>query len=178
MSKYGERIDDSTVRFERLLPGPLERVWEYLTDGDKRATWLAAGATELRVGGRTEFRFHNASLSSKPDIDPPRKYRDMPEEISFGGTVTRCEPPRVLAYTWDYEDEQSEVTYELEELGNKVRLVLTHRKLASLDEVLSVSGGWHTHLDVLEDVLEGREPEAFWKMHAPIEAEYEKRYRG
>ena len=40
MSRYGERIDDTTVRFERLLPGPIERVWEYLTDGDKRATWL------------------------------------------------------------------------------------------------------------------------------------------
>ena len=82
----------------------------------------------------------------------------------------------MLAHTWDHDDEQSEVTYELEEHGDKVRLVLTHRRLASLDEVLSVSGGWHTHLDVLEDVLEGREPEAFWKMHAPIEAEYERRY--
>jgi uncharacterized protein YndB with AHSA1/START domain len=176
MSKYGERIDDSTVRFERLLPGPLERVWEYLTDSDKRATWLAGGKTELRVGGKTELHFHNASLSSKPDVEPPEKYRDMPEKLSFGGTVTRCEPPYMLAYTWDYEDEQSEVTYELEDLGDKVRLVLTHRRLASLDEVLSVCGGWHTHLDVLEDVLAGREPEAFWKMHAPIGAEYERRY--
>jgi uncharacterized protein YndB with AHSA1/START domain len=164
------------VRFERLLPGPLERVWEYLTDSQKRATWLAGGETDLHVGGKTEMRFHNASLSSKPDVDPPEKYRDMPEKLPFGGTVTRCEPPNVLAYTWDYEDEQSEVTYELDDLGDKVRLVLTHRRLASLDEVLSVSGGWHTHLDVLEDVLAGREPEAFWKSHAPIEAEYQRRY--
>ena len=46
MSKYGERVDDSTVRFERMLPGPIERVWEYLTDSDKRAT---AGA-DLHMG--------------------------------------------------------------------------------------------------------------------------------
>ena len=114
MSKFGERIDDSTVRFERMLPGPIERVWEYLTDSDKRATWLAAGGTELRVGGNTEMHFHNAALSNRPDLDPPQKYRDMPEKISFGGTVTRCEPPHVLTYTWDFRDEHSEVTYELE----------------------------------------------------------------
>jgi hypothetical protein len=94
MSKYGERIDDSTVQFVRLLPGPLERVWEYLTDSDKRATWLAGGTTELKVGGKMEMHFHNASLSTRPDIDPPEKYRDMPEKMSFGGTVTRCEISR------------------------------------------------------------------------------------
>ena len=176
MSRYGERLDESTVRFERLLPGPIERVWEYLTASDKRATWLAAGVTELEVGGKVEMHFHNASLSSRPDVPPPEKYRDLPEQMSFGGTVTRCEPPRLLAYTWDFENEHSEVCYELEQRGDKVRLVLTHRNLASEDEILSVSGGWHTHLDILADVLEGREPRAFWKAHTANEAEYERRY--
>jgi uncharacterized protein YndB with AHSA1/START domain len=176
MSHYGERIDESTVRFERLLPGPIDRVWEYLTDGDKRATWLAGGNTELRVGGKVELHFHNASLSTQPDIDPPEKYKDLPETPSYSGTVTRCEPKTLLAHTWDFEDEYSEVCYELEEVGEQVRLVLTHRKLSSYDEVISASGGWHTHLDILEDVLSGREPPAFWKTHTPIEAEYERRF--
>ena len=48
MSKYGERIDETTVRFERLLPGPIERVWQYLTDGDKRAKWLCGGEKKPR----------------------------------------------------------------------------------------------------------------------------------
>jgi uncharacterized protein YndB with AHSA1/START domain len=176
MSHYGERIDESTVRFERLLPGPIERVLEYLTDSDKRGTWLAAGNTELRVGGKVELRFHNASLSKQPDVDPPQKYRDLPETMSFGGTVTRCEPKTLLAHTWDFENEYSEVCYELEEVGEQVRLVLTHRRLTSYDEIISVSGGWHTHLDILEDVLSGREPQAFWKTHTPLEAEYERRF--
>lgn len=176
MNKYGERLDRTTVRFERMLPGPVERIWAFLTDEQKRARWLCGGETQLAVGGKVEMKFHNASLSSKPDIEPPEKYGDMPEVVSFGGTVTRCEPPRLLAHTWDWEDEQSEVTYELEQIGSRVRLVLTHRRLASDDEVLSVSGGWHTHLDILEDVLEGQEPDAFWKQHTPIEAEYERRY--
>ena len=177
MSHYGERIDKTTVRFERLLPGPIERVWEYLTDGDKRARWFCGGDTELKLGGKVEMHFHNASLSTQPDIDPPDKYGDLPEKMSFGGTVTQCEPPRLLAHTWEFEDEHSEVRYELEEAGDEVRLVLTHRKLASDDEIISVSGGWHTHLDILEDVLQGREPRPFWKTHTPLEAEYERRVR-
>lgn len=176
MSRYGERIDETTVRFERLLPGPIERVWAYLTDGDKRATWLCGGDTELRVGGKVEMHFHNASLSRQPDDDPPGKYRDLPETMSFGGTVTQCEPPRLLAFTWDFEDEHSEVSFELEAAGDRVRLALTHRKLASRDELISASGGWHTHLDIFEDVLGGREPKAFWKTHTPLEAEYERRF--
>ena len=110
MNRYGERLDESTVRFERILPGPIERVWDYLTDAGKRATWLCGGETEPQVGGKVEMKFNNASLSSKPDIAPPTKYKDMPEEVAFGGTVTRFDPPRVLAHTWDFENEQSEVT--------------------------------------------------------------------
>ena len=113
MSRYGERLDESTVRFERMLPGPIERVWEYLTDGEKRARWFCGGETEPQVGGKVQMNFHNASLSSKPDIDPPEKYGDMPEKMSFGGTVTRYEPPHALAHTWDFKDEHSEVCFEL-----------------------------------------------------------------
>lgn len=176
MNPYGERLDRSTVRFERLLPGPIERVWAYLTESDKRARWLCGGETQLAVGGAVEMKFNNASLSSDPDVEPPEKYRDMPRVVIFGGTVTRCDPPRLLAHTWDWEGESSEVTYELEAVTDGVRLVLTHRRLSSSDEVLSVSGGWHTHLDILEDVLDGRQPGAFWTMHTPIEEEYARRY--
>ena len=42
---------------------------------------------------------------------------------------------------------------------------------------LRVCGGWHTHLDILVDVLEGREPKAFWKTHTALEAEYGKRLK-
>ena len=34
-------IEPGTVKMERLLPGPVERVWAYLTESDKRARWLA-----------------------------------------------------------------------------------------------------------------------------------------
>ncbi|MDH3350798.1 MAG: SRPBCC family protein [Gammaproteobacteria bacterium] len=175
MSDYGELLNANTVRFERLLPGPIERVWGYLVDSDKRAKWLCGGNTDSDIGGKVEMHFHNASLSSDADIERPAKYNDMPEKVCFSGTVTRYEPPRVLAHTWVFDDQSSEVCYELEEQDDKVRLVLTHTRLNSGDEVLSVCGGWHTHLDILVDVLNGREPRPFWKTQTQLEAQYEQR---
>ena len=172
---YGERIDQNTVRFVRRLPGPIDRVWSYLTVADKRRRWLCDGETELRTGGNVDMKFHNASLSSRPDIDPPEKYCGLPEHMAFSGTVTRIEPPRLLCHTWEFEGENSEVCYELTEIGREVELVLTHRRLADDEEMLGVSAGWHTHLDMLADVLAGREPCAFWRRHTELEEEYEKR---
>ena len=175
MNEYGELISADTVRFERLLPGPIERVWSYIVDGQKRAQWLCGGATELEVGGHIDLEFHNATLSDDADDEPPEEHAKYDQPVSFYGKVTRCEPPTVFAHTWVFEDDHSEVCYELREQGDKVLLVLTHSRLRSLREKLSVCGGWHTHLGVLSDVLEGRQRRPFWKTHSAMEAEYERR---
>jgi uncharacterized protein YndB with AHSA1/START domain len=102
MNSYGELISADTMRFERLLPGPIERVWSFLTESEKRGLWLCSGDTQLKVGGRVDMHFHNAGLSSAQDIAVPEKYRDMPEHVSFSGTVTGCNPPHMLSHTWDF----------------------------------------------------------------------------
>jgi uncharacterized protein YndB with AHSA1/START domain len=175
MTAFGERLDKTTVKFERLLPGPIERVWEYLTDGEKRAKWLAGGKTEMAIDGIVELKFHNASLSPMPDDPPPQKYCGIPEKINFQGRITRCEPPNLLSHTWEADGTYSEVEYALSKQDSKVLLVIRHWRLNE-DEVLGVCGGWHAHLDILEDVLEGNTPRAFWKNHTALEAEYESRY--
>ncbi len=175
MNEYGELLDESTVRFERLLPGPIERIWRYLTESEKRAQWLCGGDVHSAVDGRVDMHFHNASLSTNEDIPRPDKYKDMPEKISFSGTVTRYEPPHVLEHTWEFGEENSLVCYELSEQGDRVRLVLTHRRLESLATVHDVSGGWHTHLNILEDVLAGRKLRPFYTMTVQYDAEYRDR---
>ncbi len=175
MNNFGERLDKTTVRFERLLPGPIERVWEYITQSDKRAKWLAGGATDLTIDGLVELNFHNASLSPLPDDEPPQKYCSDPEKSSFSGHVTRCDPPHLLAHTWEFAEHHSEVEYSLSEQDDKVLLVLTHRRLKDDDEVLSVSGGWHAHLDILGDVLDGQTPRPYWRTHTALETEYASR---
>lgn len=159
------------VRIERWLPGPVERIWAYLTDSEKRGTWLAPGEMELRVGGRVEHRFRHADLSH--ETQPPAKYGSYEAGHTMHGTVTRCEPPRLLSYTWGDGSEDSEVAFELFPVdGGEVKLVVTHRRLRSREGMANVAGGWHTHLGILLDRLEGRAPRGFWSTHARLEAEY------
>ena len=144
MSDYGVITEAATVRFERLLPGPIERVWEYLTQADKRATWFAGGEMELRRGGKVELRFRHADIAQPGEV-PPEKYRKVHEEgMTSYGEITRCEPPRLLSFVWGKD---GEVTFELFPRGKEVLLQLTHSRLPDKTTLLSVSGGWHTHLD-------------------------------
>ncbi len=176
MNRHGELIAPDTVRFQRLLPGTLDSVWPYLIDGEKRKLWLAGGNTEERVGGKVELVFQNNQLSSRPDDPPPDKYADFPEIARYDGEVTACVPKTLLSHTWVDETVASEVTYELEQRVEGVLLTLTHRRL-SPEMVAGAMGGWHTHLDMLADVLDGREPQPFWRTHTALEAEYEKRLK-
>ena len=175
MTKHGELIAPDAVRFERLLPGPIDRVWSFLVDEENRKRWLCGGITESLAGGKVEMNFHNASLSNQTDDPRPEKYKDMPEQVNFSGVVKEFCAPRRLVHTWEFEGDYSELTYELTEDEDKVRLVLTHRRLNSREEMVSVCGGWHTHLDILEDVLSERETAGFWKQHNANEADYEAR---
>ena len=175
MAEPGVVTRPDEVRFERLLPGPIERVWHHLTDPDARGTWLAGGPMELRPGGTVLLRFRHADLSPVREVVPPR-YAKYEDGDVLEGHVTRCEPPRRLAFTWgEGRDVPSEVSFELQPEGDRVRLLLTHRRLDGRDEMLSVASGWHTHLDILAEVLEGRDPAPFWSAHARHEAHYEER---
>ncbi|HET6762675.1 MAG TPA: SRPBCC family protein [Longimicrobiaceae bacterium] len=165
------------VRLERWLPGPPERVWAYLTESEKRGTWLAPGEMELRVGGRVEHRFRHADLSHEKTPPPP--YEAYEAGHVMIGTITRCEPPRLLAYTWGGGDDESEVTFQLvPQPGGEVLLVVTQRRLRSVTGMANVAAGWHAHLGILLDRLEGRPPRGFWSAHARHEAEYTRRLTG
>jgi hypothetical protein len=77
---------------------------------------------------------------------------------------------------WGEEQgDESEVTFELSDRNGDVLLVLTHRRLRTRTELVSVAGGWHVHVGILIDVLNGREPKPFWSKLEVLEAEYDKR---
>ncbi len=172
-NRHGVAPDASTVRIERLLPGPIERVWAYLTESEKRGQWLATGDMDLRQGGKVELHFHHADLS--PEAGPvSERYRGMEGGHDSNGRVITCEPPHLLRMTWAEETGRpSEVTFELQREDDAVRLIVTHRHLPDRAQMLSVAGGWHAHLGILIDRLNGRTPQNFWKVHELLEAEYE-----
>jgi uncharacterized protein YndB with AHSA1/START domain len=165
--------EPGTVRLERLLPGPPERIWAYLTESEKRGKWLAPGEMELRAGGKVTLNFMHADLSSEKEI--PEKYKAMKSGHTMHGVIRRCEPPHVLAYTWG-NPQDSEVTFELSARGDKTLLVITHVRLGSRANMLSVATGWHTHTDILEDQLNGVAPRPFWTTLAQHRAEYDRRF--
>lgn len=185
MTAHGEVIGLGAIRFERLLPGPIERVWDYLVKPELRRTWLADGAMDLRVGGEIEMIWHNEEIgdTSQPAPEPLlglSGYRCT-------GVVTACEAPRLIAFTWDEKGVSSEVRIELTQLeaapGQRsvrtrpaVKLVLTHTRLKSRGSAQGTATGWHTHLDFLGAVLEGRaELPSYWSIHERYAREYEDR---
>lgn len=178
MSAYGEMISVDAIAFTRHLPGPLERVWAYLTDSELRGRWLASGPMAPHPGGRVDLRFRHADLSPETAPIPPQ-YAGYADGAQFTGEVTVWAPPSKLAYTWgEPDDSVSEVTFELAEEDGQVRLTLTHRRLRGRDMILSVASGWHTHLDILSANLAGAVPKPFWPACAAWEAAYAQRLDG
>src|ERR1022692_2026430 len=91
---HGEFTGPAEVRLVRTLPGPIERIWDYLTDSEKRSHWFAGGPMELRKGGKLTLHFRHRNLA--PDETPPEEHKQHHDPgTSMEGVVTRCEPPRV-----------------------------------------------------------------------------------
>ena len=169
MEKQGMFTAPDTIRFERRLNGSLEKVWSYLTESDKRGKWLATGEMELFEGGKVDLHYLHSQLSPIAG-SPPEKYKHLESGHGFTGKVLKVNPPYFLSFTWA---DQSVVSFELEEAGNAVLLIVTHRKLTDNKEMrLGLSAGWHTHLDILIASLDGETPPNFWSAHTRMEELY------
>ncbi len=157
MNALGTIVGHDAVRFDRLLPGPIERVWSYLTNSEHLSRWFCAGTVAPAVGGEVSF------------------------EMGMNGRVTVYDPPHVLEYTWN-EPEYSRgavldtlVRWELRTEGEQVRLLLVHRRLAGTT-LTQFGAGWHAVLDSLGAHLQGRESPSIEAMFAELEPAYESRF--
>lgn len=165
---YGTLIEPATLRIERLLPGPIERIWAYLTESELRRTWLAAGEMELRVGAPFEFVWRNDELDEQPSQRPA----DFSKEHRMAGQITDLDPPRRLGITWG---SAGGVTFELEPRSEQVLLTLTHHRVVDRGTLLNVSAGWHAHLDHLVALASRRKPAPFWESWLRLKQDYDKR---
>ena len=165
---FGKLIEPTTLKIERMLPGPIERVWDYLTKSDLRQQWFASGEMKLEPDAPFELVWRNDELSTKPGKRPD----GVPEERRMQNRITACEPPHKPAFTWG---EKSDVSITLQTSGNRVLLTLIHRRIADRAMALGVSAGWHSHLDLLVAVLSGGKSQPFWDRWSCLKQEYDQR---
>jgi uncharacterized protein YndB with AHSA1/START domain len=168
LDPYGSLTEPATLTISRLLPGPIERCWAYLTDSDMRRKWLAAGAMEMQAGSPFELTWRNDELSSFPSKRP----EGFGAEHTMQSRITELDPPRRISFTWDGS---GDVTFALEPQGKDVLLTVTHRRLPSRSMMLKVSAGWHMHLDVLAKRARGEEPGPFWDGWQQLQKDYDAR---
>lgn len=91
------------VQASRTYDTTPEDLWEAITTAERIPRWFLPVTGELRLGGRYQL------------------------EGNAGGQVTRCEPPRVLALTWEYGAEVSWVEVELSpDPAGGTKLALEH----------------------------------------------------
>jgi uncharacterized protein YndB with AHSA1/START domain len=152
------RPEAGTVRLERMMPAPIERVWQYLVDPELRATWLGGGTATPTKGEEFDLDFDHARITDDPQ--PSSSGFEPHHEI---GTVLECEPPRLLSYSWgEWFGPAAVVTMELEPAGDETRLTITHSRVTQAAIIPDVATGWTGHLDALEDKLRGGSGEGFW----------------
>ena len=167
-SAYGVLTEPGTLTLHRRLPGPVERVWAYLTESDLRRQWLAAGELGTQVGAPIEFVWRNDELNSPPGRRPV----GFPEEQRMKGQIAEFSPFRKLTIAWDGF---GEVSYELERKSDDVLLTMVQRGLPGREVILMFASGSHMHLDILDARLTGKEPPQFWDGWSRQRAEYERR---
>jgi uncharacterized protein YndB with AHSA1/START domain len=139
----GDVIAESAVRFTRLLPGPVAKVWQFLTDTALLPQWHGEGRIEPREGGAVSLMGGHVR-----------------------GVVTAWRPEKFLGYTWNVfspGEAQSRwpvsyLEFALEPDGDGTRLTLTHRPIPAAMQAQTMMG-WHTMLDLIDAALRGEFPQ-------------------
>jgi uncharacterized protein YndB with AHSA1/START domain len=165
---YGVLTEPTTLTIQRFLPGPIERVWAFLTDSDLRRKWLASGDMKLEAGAPFTLTWRNSEFTDPPEPVPP----GHSSEHSMDSRITEIDPPKRITFTWFTS---GTVTFELEPRGERVLLTVIHRGIPSRDMLLKVGPGWHNHLDVLVARATGTPPQPFWERYQRLQKDYERR---
>ena len=140
----------TTIRFDRRLRHPIERVWQALTDPDELRSWWGDTKLELVKGGPFQLRWRNTD-----------EHGDV---ATLDGTITSIDPPRLLEIAADWgttatgqPGTRTHLTWELEPDGDHNLHHIKNTVEAPAQDV-TTAAVWHLHRDALE--LPGAPPVA------------------
>jgi len=132
------------VRIERVLPAPIQDVFDAWTDPARMAEWLSpVGHAEAEVDLRVMGRFKVSMV-------------DETTRIEHTGEYLVVDPPGELSFTWQSPyagSDPSVVTVLFEAEGDETRIVLTHRRLPE-GHVDPHTQGWETMITRLAALLD------------------------
>jgi len=137
-----------TLQIERAFHAPAEAVFEAWTSEEVLRRWFHAepdwetpeAQVDLRLGGAVRVVMRD-----------PAKGRD----IGGGGRYTEIEPPSRLAFTWTWDEEDTETLIELEfeEAAGVTTVRMTHGGLPDAEAVSRHEYGWSNCLANLDRAL-------------------------
>lgn len=139
---------DNTFLYVTYIATTPEKLWEALTSSDFTEQYFFGSKIESdwKVGSRITYSRNG--------------------QVTDYGTILKCEPYRILSFTWTYaadqavREEPSQVTFELKQMGSTVKLTLKHEKLIAADIVEKddtfegLNNGWPAILSNLKSLLE------------------------
>ena len=147
MAATGTSTDEHILEvYIRATP---EAVWRGITDG-----------------AMTSRYFHETTIRSDWAVGSRVEYVNPDGSIAVEGEVFEVDEPRRLSYSWHVlynqaasDEGPSRVTWELEPMGESVRLRMTHDRFPTGSVVYpEINQGWAPLLSSLKSLIETGEP--------------------
>jgi uncharacterized protein YndB with AHSA1/START domain len=147
-------MDEAQFVYVAYISTSPEKLWNALIDPNVTAKyWQHENVSDWKPGSTWEHRS-----------------ADKERTLRLVGKVIEVSSPRRLVLTWAFpadaasEEKHSRVTFEIEPIGDVVRLTVTHSRLEPGSEMLEgITEGWPKVLSSLKSLMEvGRPLPQLW----------------
>lgn len=148
-----------SVMIERTVDAPRDLVWQLWTDPDQFAAWygptganIPVSKIDLRVGGSRLLCMEMQTPNGPMQMWFTGEYREIVENSRLVYTESMSDEngnvisPAAMGMP-DGHPETTEVTVELEDIGGRTKMVMTH---AGVPADSPGAAGWNMAIDKLE----------------------------